>query len=425
MKKLSMFLFMMMMLFILAGLAEALTALEDDFDDEMLDPNWNITFSDATGWAYSESGTELTVTDISPLHTAHDVANPVPWAGIDLYRTFTPLSDFVANVDISWTAPNNGAMQWLRIYFYDTEGNIMAKCSYSDRHVGMIGGYYADAGDPIYYLFSYFSGYIAPYSGSVSFRISRVDDYYEIFQNETLVVSNSASIAPLGGVGLYFAYYSYDGSLGTSYFGSESIDRIRIEGTPVDPAPPTANAGPDQTVCEEVTLDGTQSEDTDGTIESYEWLLEHRNNTAFNNTSSGATPTMSSLEEGIYDVTLTVTDNDGLTDTDIMILTVECSNQTPTANAGPNQEVRNNFVTLDGSESYDLDGTVESWDWSLRYNIFDLRIPAFDKATTGENPGVGGLTKGVYSVTLTVTDNDGLTDTDSMTVTNCFISTLK
>ena len=37
--------------------------IEDDFDNGVLDPAWEVTLEDATGWEYAESGTELTVTD--------------------------------------------------------------------------------------------------------------------------------------------------------------------------------------------------------------------------------------------------------------------------------------------------------------------------------------------------------------------------
>ncbi len=102
-----------------------------------------------------------------------------------------------------------------------------------------------------------------------------------------------------------------------------------------------------------------------------------------------------------------------------------CNSGAPTANAGPNQEIQGNVVNLDGSESFDTDGTIELYEWSLNYRIFNFRIPSNNKNATGPTPTVTGLAKGWYDVTLTVTDNDELTDTDTMVVTNCFISTLR
>lgn len=81
------------------------------------------------------------------------------------------------------------------------------------------------------------------------------------------------------------------------------------------PRPPIADAGTDQVVFDEVTLDGSGSDDPDGTILFYDWELQHRGDSTHDRTAEGETPTISSLEPGFYDVTLTVTDDDGLTDT--------------------------------------------------------------------------------------------------------------
>lgn len=86
--------------------------------------------------------------------------------------------------------------------------------------------------------------------------------------------------------------------------------------------PPTANAGPDQIVFNEVTLDGSQSNDPDGTITSWDWTFTHRTDASLNRTASGEKPTVSNLAAGFYDVTLVVTDNDGAVDTDTMLLGV-------------------------------------------------------------------------------------------------------
>ncbi len=87
--------------------------------------------------------------------------------------------------------------------------------------------------------------------------------------------------------------------------------------------PPQANAGPDRaTANHQITLDGSQSSDYDGTIDDYQWSLVHRDNPTSNKTALGELPTVSELAAGFYDVTLFVTDNDGLTDTDEMILAV-------------------------------------------------------------------------------------------------------
>ncbi len=83
---------------------------------------------------------------------------------------------------------------------------------------------------------------------------------------------------------------------------------------------PVANAGDDQTIFNEVTLDGSASGDADGSIVSYQWQLNHKENSDYNTTAEGMTPTVSNLKKGFYDVTLTVTNNDGNTGSDTMLL---------------------------------------------------------------------------------------------------------
>ena len=85
---------------------------------------------------------------------------------------------------------------------------------------------------------------------------------------------------------------------------------------------PIADAGDDQIVFSEVTLDASKSSDPDGAIVTYEWSLQHRANPANDRTASDQVTTVSDLQPGFYDVTLTVTDNHWATGTDTMLLAV-------------------------------------------------------------------------------------------------------
>ncbi|MCF7911156.1 MAG: tandem-95 repeat protein, partial [Candidatus Cloacimonetes bacterium] len=72
---------------------------------------------------------------------------------------------------------------------------------------------------------------------------------------------------------------------------------------------------------------------------------------------------------GTYDITLTVTDDDGLSDVDQTTLIVNEINEPPVADAGgPYEEFAaaggtGALVGLDGSGSYDTDGNIVSWEW--------------------------------------------------------------
>jgi len=168
--------------------------------------------------------------------------------------------------------------------------------------------------------------------------------------------------------------------------------------------PPTANAGPDQTVTLAsgqttiaVTLNGSGSSDSDGTIASYNW-------TGTPDPANVVSPTVN-LAAGSHTFTLVVTDNDGDSSAgDTVVITVNPAapgNQAPTANAGPNQTVTLASgqttipVTLNGSGSSDPDGTIATYNWTGNPDPVNVVSPTVDL-------GVGSFT-----FTLVVTDNNG------------------
>ncbi len=89
--------------------------------------------------------------------------------------------------------------------------------------------------------------------------------------------------------------------------------------------PPVANAGPDQNLTdsdnsgsEPVTLNGSASTDTGGSIVSYLWK-EGVTNLA---PASGSPTLNTSLSVGVHTITLTVTDNSGAPDDDTVTITI-------------------------------------------------------------------------------------------------------
>lgn len=93
--------------------------------------------------------------------------------------------------------------------------------------------------------------------------------------------------------------------------------------------PPVAVAGADQIVFDSVLLNGNGSYDSGSEITTYHWTLTNRENSE-TESADGLTVTFSELSKGFYDVTLTVTNSNGLSATDTLTVaaagTAECQN---------------------------------------------------------------------------------------------------
>lgn len=199
--------------------------------------------------------------------------------------------------------------------------------------------------------------------------------------------------------------------------GSTAFDNVNavVNALPVNVSP-TANAGADKSLTlptNSISLSGSGS-DTDGTITTYQWI-KVSGPTATLATQTTPTLTLSTLLEGSYTFRLTVTDNQGATGSDDVIVTVQPAlvNQAPTANAGTDQVLTlpTNSTTISGSGT-DADGTIASYNWT---KISGPSGSVLGGATTS-NLSVSSLVAGSYVFRLVVTDNLGATGTDEVTV---------
>lgn len=175
--------------------------------------------------------------------------------------------------------------------------------------------------------------------------------------------------------------------------------------------PPTAVITVSQLVGTElsVTFNGSASTDRDGTISSFFW--------AFGDGQSANTPLVSHryAVPGDYLVTLTVTDNDGASDTASITISV---GQNPNVNLAPGAAFTvtptSGFaplsVAFDATLSQDSDGLIVDFQWR------------FGDGTSGTGPLVNHTytAPGVYLVQLAVTDNRNARGvaTQSITVLN-------
>lgn len=173
-----------------------------------------------------------------------------------------------------------------------------------------------------------------------------------------------------------------------------TVDKI------VGPVAPVANAGSDVSIRpgETVTFNGSAT--GEAAIVSYLWTSP-----AWSGELTGQQPNFTFNSVGTFIVTLSVEDENGLTDDDTMVVTVT-ENQAPTANiSGGDITVSvGTSVTFDGSSSSDLDGSIASYLWDN----------GDATATSARNFN----TVGQFTVSLTVTDNEGASsNTASINVT--------
>jgi hypothetical protein len=169
----------------------------------------------------------------------------------------------------------------------------------------------------------------------------------------------------------------------------------------------TVNA--DETTDFPISFNGLSSTDSDGTIDSCEFRLD----SASFLVSSSCTIEYSTLTPGDHTLELRVTDNHGLTNTDSLTIHVLSY---PEAVAGSDQSLTDSDnsgsedVTLDGSSSSDEGGSIASYEW------FEFDVQSYPPIATGVAPTVT-LDVGTHTLTLRVTDDDGMVTEDQVEIT--------
>ncbi len=200
------------------------SVLLDHFDDGLLDPAWQVSFQNADDWSLLESGSELTVNDISHVGTNE-------WARVRLTRAVTPLDDFHMRAEISWTTGDfdDAAMQGLIVNLLDADGDLVALAFYSDAWVGWsgtIGGGIEDGSS-----WNGGENYSA-YDGNGVLEIERTgtDVTVRVAAGDGGNTIEGLSGTPVEQVQIEFQFYPFTGGGPSvlSFFGSVSIDLIQI-----------------------------------------------------------------------------------------------------------------------------------------------------------------------------------------------------
>ncbi|MFC1486237.1 PKD domain-containing protein [Thermoproteota archaeon] len=154
-----------------------------------------------------------------------------------------------------------------------------------------------------------------------------------------------------------------------------------------------------------LTFDASPSYDVDGTIISYLWDFGDGTST------TGISVSHSYSQRELFQIKLTITDNDGATDT--AIETKNVWNKSPVAIFTETVDTGNDrMIAFDSTESYDPDGAIVSYLWDFGDANMATGVTAthvFDNY-------------GLYVVTLTVTDNNGASDSAYSTKNFHFIN---
>ncbi len=201
-----------------------------------------------------------------------------------------------------------------------------------------------------------------------------------------------------------------------------------------DPAPPPtpeniapkADAGDDQTVDEQtqVNLSGTGT-DSDGTIASYSWSQVDGESVTLSDSgeASASFDAPITTSQLTLNFRLTVTDDDGATDTDDITIQINPVNAAPVINLDAEKSVNERDIVELTAEANDNDGSITTIIWTQTQGE---SIELIDSDTLIANftaPDVEQDT--IYSWELSVTDNEGETSKSTINVTvNPFYPTL-
>lgn len=186
-----------------------------------------------------------------------------------------------------------------------------------------------------------------------------------------------------------------------------------------DYGPPTADAGPDQSVVfgTAVHLDGRGSSDPEGTPLSFRWKIDSgpAGSAASIDDPNSPQPSFMPDKKGVYVVSLVV--NNGLYDSGIDLVTIVVYNNAPIANAGADFTIAAPGMTqtLDGSGSSDPDGTALTYAWTIISRPYGSTALLSDPSIA--QPSFTPDKKGAYIMQLVVSDGDLSSSADTVVVT--------
>ncbi len=230
----------------------------------------------------------------------------------------------------------------------------------------------------------------------------------------TITVSGSLSTSVTG---LIAGVYTFQLSA-TDNNGLSDAATVIITVNPAN-APPVVSAGANQTVtlpASTATLTGSAAGVNGATISTTTWTQTGGPNTATITASGSLSTGVTGLIAGIYTFNLSATDNNSLTNSaSVTVIVNNVVNTPPTVSAGSNQTITLpvNTATLTGTAAGTGGATISLVSWTETSGPNTAGFTAASSLSTGVN----GLISGVYIFQLSVTDNNGLSNVSTVTVT--------
>jgi len=240
--------------------------------------------------------------------------------------------------------------------------------------------------------------------------------------NGTGQFSATGNIAETDGrIALQMNIYDHDtdGLSDILLVGTSPIGVYSVRNASANAAPEATIESPDDGLViapgDSVNLQGSAT-DADGAITEWHWTVTDPDGIEW--TSDLEDPGLLVLDKlGIYEISLNVTDNEGLADptppsASVIVETYvnkppDGTIDSPTVGTAifPGQS-----INLRGSGT-DTDGTIAGWNWQI------AGPSGFSWSSSVEDPGLLELNAlGGYTITMTVTDDDGLADPTPATV---------
>lgn len=221
------------------------TVTLDDFSDGILDPAWNLTSQNSSGWSYAETSSQLQIYAVQD-----NTVNDGNWGYQNLQYTFgdnqsfSSLTDFALSYYFSYDAyagqpynvGANYAMQSIEFRLFDSSGNTVVSSQYRDA-------WNSTSGERVFKIGSSTTATGAgtmPYSQAYNVDITRdASGFTKIsWANDTYSTSGYTS-AGITGLEIILGHYRSNGSgsFDYSYFGDSAIDSIILSGSQVSAVP--------------------------------------------------------------------------------------------------------------------------------------------------------------------------------------------